>query len=151
MYKLKSNYSGFTIIEVVLVLAIAGLIFIIVFLALPQLQSGRRDTQRQNDARKIVGGVEDYSANHSGVYPLTIDPTWLDTYVGVGNAKFLNPDGNSYTIIADASDAAANVSEVSYHPGHSCNGATKGVIPATKATFAVQVKLETGVFCQDNG
>ncbi len=33
----KDTMSGFTIIEVVLVLAIAGLIFMMVFIALPQL------------------------------------------------------------------------------------------------------------------
>ena len=39
--------SAFTIIEVVLVLAIAGLIFLMVFIALPALQRGQRDTQRK--------------------------------------------------------------------------------------------------------
>ncbi|MBQ6130136.1 type II secretion system protein, partial [Candidatus Saccharibacteria bacterium] len=32
------SYKGFTIIEVVLVLAIAGLIFLMVFIALPNMQ-----------------------------------------------------------------------------------------------------------------
>ena len=41
--------KGFTIIEVVLVLAIAGLIFLMVFLALPALQRSQRDTQRKQD------------------------------------------------------------------------------------------------------
>ena len=49
MKELKLNYSenkkGFTIIEVVLVLAIAGLIFLMVFLALPALQRSQRDSQ----------------------------------------------------------------------------------------------------------
>ena len=45
------NQGGFTIIEVVLVLAIAGLIFLIVFLALPQLQQSRRDTQKEPSFR----------------------------------------------------------------------------------------------------
>ena len=39
--------GGFTIIEVVLVLAIAGLIFLMVFIALPTLQRSQRDTQRR--------------------------------------------------------------------------------------------------------
>lgn len=46
MNKHKLN-KGFTIIEVVLVLAIAGLIFLAVFLALPALQRNQRDTQRK--------------------------------------------------------------------------------------------------------
>ena len=39
----KDNKKGFTIIEVVLVLAIAGLIFAMVFIALPALQRSQRD------------------------------------------------------------------------------------------------------------
>ena len=45
--------AGFTIIEVVLVLAIAGLIFLMVFLALPALNRGQRNTQRKRDAAQI--------------------------------------------------------------------------------------------------
>ena len=45
--------KGFTIIEVVLVLAIAGLIFLMVFLALPALQRSQRDTQRKNDISRL--------------------------------------------------------------------------------------------------
>lgn len=46
--------KGFTIIEVVLVLAIAGLIFLMVFLALPVLQRSQRDTQRKQDIAMVV-------------------------------------------------------------------------------------------------
>lgn len=45
--------KGFTIIEVVLVLAIAGLIFLMVFLALPALQRSQRDTQRKQDVAMV--------------------------------------------------------------------------------------------------
>ena len=53
MNKHKLN-KGFTIIEVVLVLAIAGLIFLAVFLALPALQRNQRDTQRKNDMSRLI-------------------------------------------------------------------------------------------------
>lgn len=46
--------KGFTIIEVVLVLAIAGLIFLMVFLALPVLQRSQRDTQRKQDVAMVA-------------------------------------------------------------------------------------------------
>ena len=45
----KDNKKGFTIIEVVLVLAIAGLIFAMVFIALPALQRSQHDQSRKND------------------------------------------------------------------------------------------------------
>ncbi|HUD03734.1 MAG TPA: type II secretion system protein [Patescibacteria group bacterium] len=66
---LKKNKSGFTIIEVLIVLAIAGLIMLIVFLAVPALQRNSRNTQRKNDIASLLSAVSEYSTNHSGTYP----------------------------------------------------------------------------------
>ena len=61
--------KGFTIIEVVLVLAIAGLIFMMVFLALPALQRAQRDTQRRDDMARFAAQVAQYQANNRGRVP----------------------------------------------------------------------------------
>ena len=61
---MKKNNSGFTIIEVVLVLAIAGLIFLAVFIALPALQRGQRDTQRRSDAGTFMSQLQSYATNN---------------------------------------------------------------------------------------
>ena len=60
---------AFTIIEVVLVLAIAGLIFLMVFIALPALQRNQRDTQRKNDIDRFLTAVQNYQSNNKGVVP----------------------------------------------------------------------------------
>ena len=57
---MKSSKKGFTIIEVVLVLAIARLIFLMVFIALPALQRSQRNTQRRQDLSRIKAAVESY-------------------------------------------------------------------------------------------
>ena len=62
----KNNFKGFTIIEVVLVLAIAGLIFLMVFLALPALQRSQRDTQRKQDVAMVVTTLHNLKANNKG-------------------------------------------------------------------------------------
>ena len=62
----KNNFKGFTIIEVVLVLAIAGLIFLMVFLALPALQRSQRDTQRKQDVAMVVTTLHNWKANNKG-------------------------------------------------------------------------------------
>ena len=59
----KSNTKtkqGFTIIEVVLVLAIAGLIFLMVFIAWPALQRSQRDTQRRNDYSMLSTAISNF-------------------------------------------------------------------------------------------
>ena len=62
----KNNFKGFTIIEVVLVLAIAGLIFLMVSLALPALQRSQRDTQRKQDVAMVVTTLHNWKANNKG-------------------------------------------------------------------------------------
>ncbi len=56
--------QGFTIIEVVLVLAIAGLIFLMVFVALPALQRSQRDTARRNDMSRVDTSLIQYQTNN---------------------------------------------------------------------------------------
>jgi len=63
--------QGFTIIEVMIVLAIAGLIMAIVFFAVPQLQRNARDNQRQSVANRVKAELDTYSGNNQGAYPFT--------------------------------------------------------------------------------
>lgn len=65
----RGTRSGFTIIEVVLVLAIAGLIFLMVFIALPSLQRSQRDTQRRNDVGRVASQIQQYQTNNNGRLP----------------------------------------------------------------------------------
>ena len=60
----KVSKKGFTIIEVVLVLAIAGLIFLMVFVALPNLQKNQRDIQRRNTVSAVYSAVMQYRTNN---------------------------------------------------------------------------------------
>ena len=65
MLKFKNNKSkGFTIIEVLIVLAIAALILLIVFLAVPQLNNNFHDYQRKQDAAKIKTILLQYYTDH---------------------------------------------------------------------------------------
>ncbi len=64
--QLSQPKAGFTIIEVVLVLAIAGLIFLMVFVALPALQRSQRDTARRNDLARVDTSLVQYQTNNQG-------------------------------------------------------------------------------------
>ena len=77
--------KGFAIIEVVLVLAIAGLIFLMVFLALPALQRSQRDTQRKQDVAMVVTALHNWKANNKG-----------RGYAALGNSKIkkFTPDND---------------------------------------------------------
>ena len=56
-------YEVFTIIEVVLVLAITGLIFLAVFLALSALQRSIRDKSRKDSVARTVAIIKTYRSN----------------------------------------------------------------------------------------
>ena len=64
--RLQRENKGFTIIEVLIVLAIAGLILLIVFLAVPALQRNSRNTQRRNDVSAALGAISEFSSNNNG-------------------------------------------------------------------------------------
>ncbi len=111
------NKKGFTIIEVVLVLAIAGLIFLMVFIALPALQRSQRNTQREDDIARFLTAVNDYQTNNAGKTPFQTGKTgeftvrYIDDKcvfkadadkksVSDGNkcdAQFTDPDGTEYS------------------------------------------------------
>lgn len=72
--KLKRDQKGFTIIEVLIVLAIAGLIMLIVFLAVPALQRNQRNTTRNNEASRIAAAINECVSNRNGVTTSCLDP-----------------------------------------------------------------------------
>jgi len=98
-----NKQKGFTIIEVVLVLAIAGLIFLMVFIALPSLQRSQRDTQRRNDLSRVQTAVQSYKTNARGALPLDTAAAWntfRTKYLVAGGDSFTDPNGNDYAIVS---------------------------------------------------
>lgn len=110
--KLQKDNKGFTIIEVLIVLAIAGLILLIVFLAVPALQRNSRNTQRRNDVQKMVGTLQESANNNNGTPPAAIpgvisgesysqyDPANIDyTVINTGTAAFTGATIDLDTVI----------------------------------------------------
>ena len=98
--KLNSK-KGFTIIEVVLVLAIAGLIFVMIFITLPSLQRSQRDTARKKDVDRFLAAIQTHQANNRNRLPNEINhdapTTYPGNYVVISDTDFgrqyLNQDG----------------------------------------------------------
>jgi prepilin-type N-terminal cleavage/methylation domain-containing protein len=70
------NKKGFTLIEVVLVLAIGGLIFLLAFLAFQQVSRNRRDTQRRSDVARMSASWSDQKADNPTATTATIYAAW---------------------------------------------------------------------------
>jgi prepilin-type N-terminal cleavage/methylation domain-containing protein len=95
--KAHENNRGFTIIEVLIVLAIAGLILLIVFLAVPALQRNSRNTAIKNDVQNVVGGVSEYEGANNGALPTSVTGTGKVDYKGASatNATSINIQGST--------------------------------------------------------
>lgn len=151
--------KGFTIIEVVLVLAIAGLIFLMVFIALPALQRGQRDTQRKNDVSRINTQISNYQSSNRGDIPSATQMTATTTgfvtkYLGGGGSQagseYKDPKGGTgYTITTTNAEPTDN--QVNYQTGVVC-GTDGATAPGSARNYVLRVKLEnqTAPYCIDN-
>ncbi|HUB94060.1 MAG TPA: prepilin-type N-terminal cleavage/methylation domain-containing protein [Verrucomicrobiae bacterium] len=71
----RKSQSGFTIIEVMIVLAIAALILLIVLLAVPALQRNSRNTTIKNDASSLAGAISTFESDNNGTAPTSVTGT----------------------------------------------------------------------------
>jgi prepilin-type N-terminal cleavage/methylation domain-containing protein len=130
--KLKDQ-KGFTIIEVLIVLAIAGLILLIVFLAVPALQRNSRNTQRKNDVQNILGGLSEYVNNNSGQLPAN--------YAAFSsNVKLGYYSGSSD--VSYPATGTPDLSKLNVYKGASCNGNTLVTSGVSSRNIAVMYGVE---------
>lgn len=129
------NKQGFTIIEVVLVLAIAALIFLMIFVAWPALQRNQKDTARKNDASSVAAAIGSYKSNNSGKIPTTSNfGTFKTNYVD-STAQI---DQSLITATGNNSGRPASNDAMVINLGFKCNGA------ASPRNAAVWIKPESG-------
>lgn len=150
----KNKLKGFTIIEVVLVLAIAGLIFLMVFIALPALQRNQRDTARKNDVSTIASAVTTYTSNNRGTFPTAANLAgYLDDLSDNTDKTKITVNTSKPTTIASTSTLVAD-SAVVVVVGMKCgtsSNTSQALSTGTARQFAVVTKLESGngqLFCQ---
>lgn len=161
MRNIANKKQGFTIIEVVLVLAIAGLIFLIVFLALPALQRSQRDTQRKNDLSRFMSQVTNYASNNQGALPGTTSGVWntfIGNYLTNSGQTFNDPTtGSTYTATYAATVPGTaptlNPGDLTVYGSAKCGGGwgVSQITPAASRSFATIMYVEQGGFyCQSN-
>ena len=119
MKKGEKRY-GFTVIEVALVIAVAGVIFLMVIVALPALRASQRDATRRENVISFINKVKQYQKDNRGTLPgsadnlsdgrtvevswndddlETSDPTsWAGFYRDYLGANFFDPNGEHYQL-----------------------------------------------------
>lgn len=144
----RTDNKGFTIIEVVLVLAIAALIFLMIFVALPALQRGQANTARKNDASTIASAINTYRTNNSGTLPDAAAD--LDSYID--ELSQLDTALQWQDGAGSISDLEGNLDTATVFTEAKCDG--NDAVDGTSKQAAVITVLETSAdnftaFCQD--
>lgn len=161
---IQRKSKGFTIIEVVLVLAIAGLIFLMVFIALPALQRSQRDTQRKSDLSRAQVAITNYTTNSRGALPANTNTAWAtfsgqyltpkvsDTFIDpLGNNTAQDDARKSYefilsttTPLTGAFDVAVNQNVIYFSEGYTCGASGDSIVPGGNRVVALRMYLEGG-------
>jgi prepilin-type N-terminal cleavage/methylation domain-containing protein len=142
---------GFTIIEVLIVLAIAGLIMIAVFLAVPAIQRSQRNQSRKADTKALVAAINEFAGNNGATLPSTqanIDTTTSNMKFGYFKAANVFYGATPTATVSTSNTTPAkdvnSVEEVNVYTGMICTSATAAPTNtgATTRNVAVLYVLE---------
>lgn len=101
--QLKKAQAGFTIIELLIVIAIIAILAGLVLNNFQGAQAKARDTQRVTDINNLHSKLEEYYNENNG-YPNTFTAA---TFPGIDGESLKDPKGQSVTINAVVADETA--------------------------------------------
>lgn len=155
-----NSKKGFTIIEVVLVLAIAGLIFLMVFVALPNLQRSQHDTQRRDDYSALASSIENFRASNGGKLPQPATAGGTEPHLSSNlyiNETGTDPNGEYYIIEVtamepnvdwnEANSPSARIGQGGIAYLQSSDGTEEGATPSGTQQVEVRIpKIKDGTY-----
>jgi len=107
----KNRQSGFTIVELLIVIVVIGILAALVITTYSGIQQKARDTKRQTDIRAQYSMLEAYYAQNGGGYPVLVDlnsATWRSTNMkGLDAAALCDPSNATQTNCSDVGAPAA--------------------------------------------
>jgi prepilin-type N-terminal cleavage/methylation domain-containing protein len=136
----RTYSSGFTIIEVLVVLAIAGLILLIVFEAIPALTRNSQNNQRRQDVSAILQGVSRYELNNSANFPLSVATALQYTQLTYYTAANVTLHGQTSPAQASVGPETS-VDKVDVYNYEQCNASNPGVATTQGSDYSDIVAL----------
>lgn len=145
MVSLKQKQSGFTIVELLIVIVIIGILAGLVITTFVGIQQRARNSERQTDINSVSSQLEGYFAKNSGYPDLTDlnNATWRtnnEVKVGDNNKALADPSAATNTTLA----SAVTTNQYSYEPLPSgCVSPTNNANPpvANSGTFCSSYTL----------
>lgn len=117
----KLSRSGFTIVELLIVIVVIGILAGLVFVQFNNVQGKARDSERKADIRLIESKLAEYRADNSA-YPASLDDLTdipADALAGPG-------DGETYTYVADPADCTTAAADCTGYTLSSTNMEKEG-------------------------
>jgi len=140
-HSLKSRTAdGFTLVEVMIVLAIAGLMLLLILEIIPALERTSRNNSRKQDVSTILEAVSHWELSHSGNVPLS-----SDNYLQYSTLNFYT--NANITIHYDSANnppsagPSAMVDKVDIYNYQQCDPNTPGASTATASGYSDVVAI----------
>ncbi|OGM25164.1 hypothetical protein A2627_00135 [Candidatus Woesebacteria bacterium RIFCSPHIGHO2_01_FULL_39_28] len=106
----KTATTGFTIVELLIVLAVLGVMVGFFLVTFPGARASARDTQRRSDLKQFQTGLESFANRNNGLYPsrnVTTPTSTLCTDIGFTGCPTDPASPQVYNYISDGSGAGA--------------------------------------------
>lgn len=152
MLKAFKRPWGFTVVELVIAIAVMGLISVLIFAAANQLNRTKRDNQRKADAARMLTAVRQYVNDNNGSMPTSnADLTAIvNNYILKQPGITFYPPGSTsnwnYGLV-DTSSLVVGAGSTALYVGApaTCNGRVMASsVPVGSRQIAVEVWQETG-------
>ena len=152
MLQQQKKNKGFTIIEVLIVLAIAGLIMLVVFLAVPALQRNSRNNARSADASTILTAVNQCLSNRNSLIASCDTVGELVTNGGLTAASLNQITGVNGTDLTNSTTGSntTNVgnglfNQLNYAFDAECNADGSSIQDSSNTrSYAATIRIENG-------
>lgn len=153
MVSLKQRQSGFTIVELLIVIVIIGILATLVIVTFSGVQQRARDSERKTDINAIAGQLEAFYAT-KGYYPTRADlntnpdtaATWRSDNKDVfrlDQKAFADPSNSGVVLLtAGVAPDPATTPRVYYYDAKDAAGAACTIAASQCASYQVSANLE---------
>lgn len=112
---IRLSKKGFTLIEILLVVAILSILLVVVFASLNPAQrlADTRNARRWNDVNQILTAVHEYIVDNDGSWPAGLDATTplsqLGTCTGTGATLCTGAEANCLNLSTELADYLSTI------------------------------------------